>query len=258
MNGGGSAQVNSISCTPRGYCAAVGYYHDSKGNQQAFVVSETGGRWGTAQEIPGTGKLNVGGYANVFSLSCPSAGNCGADGYYETYNPPGSGLNSFQPFVVSERNRRWAKAEEVPGIEPLSPPPYENNGVLSVSCASAGNCTAGGYWWGGWCAPATAICPHGFVLSEVNGRWHRLVQPKDGGPVSSVSCWHAGDCTAGGSFDPRGNNDPPDTIPFRGDRDERPLGQGAPVPGAGRRQHELGVVPVGGQTAPLRATRTFR
>ena len=214
LNFGGGLQVNSMSCAPGGYCAAVGAYDDNKGNQQVFVVTETGGRWGAAHEIPGTGKLNVGGYANASSVSCPSAGNCAAGGYYQTYNPPGSGYNSNQAFVVSERNGRWAKAEAVPGIEQLSPPPYENDDVLSVSCASAGNCTAGGYWWGLPCAPGTPICPRGFVLTEVNGRWHRLAQPKGGGPVSSVSCWHAGDCLAGGTLDLNGGTNPPDYIPF--------------------------------------------
>jgi hypothetical protein len=131
-------------------------------------------------------------------VSCPSAGNCAAGGYYQTYNPPGTGYNSFQAFVVSEHNGRWARAEEVPGIEPLAPPPDENNSVLSVSCAAAGNCTAGGYWWGECNGKPGTICANGFVLSEVNGRWHRLVQPRGGGPVSSVSCWHAGACTAAG------------------------------------------------------------
>ncbi|MGO8959839.1 MAG: hypothetical protein ACLQFR_21090 [Streptosporangiaceae bacterium] len=142
----------------------------------------------------------------VHSISCPSAGNCAAGGYYQTYNPPGSGYNSFQAFVVSERNGRWAKAEEVPGIAALAPPPDENDGVLSVSCASAGNCAAGGYWWGLPCAPRTAICPHGFVLTEVHGRWHRLVQPKGGGPVSSVSCPSAGNCATAGNTGPTDND----------------------------------------------------
>jgi hypothetical protein len=63
-----------------------------------------------------------------------------------------------------------------------------------VSCASAGSCTAGGFWFDEYAAV------HGFVLSLVKNRWHRLVQPKGGGPVGSVSCWHAGDCAAAGSI----------------------------------------------------------
>jgi hypothetical protein len=195
LNAGGGAQVTAMSCAPRGGCAAAGDYHDSKGNLQVFVASQTSRRWSTAHEIPGTGKLNVGGLAKVNSVSCPSAGSCAAGGYYQTYNPPGSGYNSFQAFVASQRNGRWALAEEVPGIAALAPPPDGDNSVSSVSCATAGNCTAGGYWFGGC---AEGACEYGFVLSEVNGRWHRLVRPMGGGPVTSVSCWHAGNCTAAG------------------------------------------------------------
>jgi hypothetical protein len=196
LNAGGGAQVVAVSCAPRGGCSAGGYYRDSKGNQQAFVVSQSGGRWGRAEEVPGTAKLNVGGLAMVSSISCPSAGNCAAGGTYQTYNPPGSGYNSYQAYVVSERDGRWAKAETVPGIVALFPPPDENNHVTSVSCASAGNCTAGGFWWGA-CHNGSP-CPYGFVVSLVNSRWQRLVQPKGGEAVHSVSCWHAGDCTAAG------------------------------------------------------------
>ena len=206
LNAGGSAQVTVMSCAPRGYCGAGGYYHDGKGNQQAFVASQTSGRWGTAAEVPGTGKLNVGGLALVRSVSCPSAGNCAAGGYYQTYNPPGTGDNSFQAFVVSEHKGRWAKAEDVPGIGALAPPPDENNSVVSVSCASAGNCTAGGYWNPGVTGVSCSDC--GFVLTEVNGRWHGLVQPKGGGPVSSVACWHAGDCAAAGYRQSAGSGSP--------------------------------------------------
>jgi hypothetical protein len=55
-------------------------YRDSSGHWQAFVVEETGGSWGTAQEVPGSAALNAGGYANVNSVSCASAGNCAAGG----------------------------------------------------------------------------------------------------------------------------------------------------------------------------------
>jgi hypothetical protein len=37
LNSDGYASVNGISCTSDGYCAAVGYYVGSNG-QQAFVV----------------------------------------------------------------------------------------------------------------------------------------------------------------------------------------------------------------------------
>jgi hypothetical protein len=214
LDAGGGASVNAVSCAPRGGCAAGGFYHDSKGNQQAFVVGQVDGKWRAATAVPGLAKLNVGGLAGVNSISCPSAGNCGAAGGYQTYNPPGTGDNSFQVYVVSERNGRWSQAETVPGINSISPPPDENNNFGSIACASAGNCAAGGSWWGIPCSPGSAICPHGFVTSDVSGRWRSLVQPKDGGPVSSIACWQAGDCLAVGTLDPNGSTNPPAYMPF--------------------------------------------
>ena len=54
------------------------------------------GTWGKAEEIRGIAALNKGGSAEVVSLSCVSAGNCGAGGYYVASS------GSLQPFVVSE------------------------------------------------------------------------------------------------------------------------------------------------------------
>jgi hypothetical protein len=45
--------------------------------------------------------------------------------------------------VASETRGRWAKAEEVPGIKPLA---IVGGGVNSVSCPSAGHCTAAGFF----------------------------------------------------------------------------------------------------------------
>jgi hypothetical protein len=34
-------RIQSVSCGPAGICSAGGYYTDSSGNGQAFVVSQT-------------------------------------------------------------------------------------------------------------------------------------------------------------------------------------------------------------------------
>ena len=82
--------------------------------------------------------LNQGGNAAVISVSCAAAGNCAAGGYY--LDSAGHG----QVFVAGEVNGTWHAAIEVPGTAAL------NSGgqavVSSVSCASAGNCAAGGVY----------------------------------------------------------------------------------------------------------------
>ena len=67
--------INSLSCASAGNSAAGGSYEDSSGHTQAFVVDETAGTWGNAEEVPGTASLNAGGDAAVASVSCGSAGN---------------------------------------------------------------------------------------------------------------------------------------------------------------------------------------
>ena len=91
--------------------------------------------WRAAIEVPGTGGLNKGGNAAVNSVSCASAGNCAAGGYYNDLD------NGGQAFVASERDGAWRKAIEVPGTAALNSLGAE---VASLSCASAGNCAAGG------------------------------------------------------------------------------------------------------------------
>jgi hypothetical protein len=91
------AQANSVSCASAGNCSAGGSYTDSSGHSQAFVASEVNGTWHTAIEVPGIATLNQGGDAAVSSVSCASAGNCAADGFYLDSS------RHAQAFVVNER-----------------------------------------------------------------------------------------------------------------------------------------------------------
>src|ERR1022692_4476195 len=196
LNTGGYAQVWSVSCAPAGSCAAGGYYSEPH-SEQGFVAAERNGRWGTAIKVPGLAALNKGREAQVDLVSCGSAGNCAAGGYY-SYGQIGR-----RGFVASERNGRWGTAVEVPGLAALDTDGY--SGVTSVSCASAGSCAVGGYY-----------TFHGgeqgaFVASERNGRWAKAIKVpglaalSKGGDVgvSEVSCPPAGNCAAGGGYTDR-------------------------------------------------------
>ena len=59
------------------------------------MVSEMNGKWGTAEEVAAA--LNTGKGAAVNSVSCASAGNCSAGGFYSA----GKDHNA-EAFVVSE------------------------------------------------------------------------------------------------------------------------------------------------------------
>jgi hypothetical protein len=150
--------IGAVSCGSAGNCSAGGFSVGKSGAGQAFVVSEQDGTWGTAEEVPGLAALNTGGDAEVSSVSCTPAGNCGAGGYYVD-------ARGIQAFVVSEKNGTWRTAEEVPGTAALNI--GGNAQVSSVSCASAGNCSAGGYYN----SRKFKVCHEGFVVSERNGTW---------------------------------------------------------------------------------------
>jgi hypothetical protein len=190
LNTGGDALVGSVSCASAGNCSAGGFYTESFSHQQAFVVSQASGSWGPAQEVPGTAALNTGGYAAINSVSCASAGNCSAGGFYT-----GNSGNQ-EAFVVSQVNGTWGKAKEVPGTAALN---TVNAQITSVSCASAGNCSAGGTYL------TTVQTP--FVVSQVHGTWGKAKRiPGSHGPegiVNSVSCASAGNCSAGGTYSSR-------------------------------------------------------
>jgi hypothetical protein len=137
LNTGGSAIVNSLSCGAAGNCSAGGEYTVRGSHVEAFVAAQKRGKWGRAQEVPGTASLNAGGRAALNSVSCPSASNCGGGGEYTNR------AHHAQAYVVSERRGRWDAARQVPGIAALG---AKGSAVSTVSCASAGNCSAAGYY----------------------------------------------------------------------------------------------------------------
>ncbi len=188
LNRGGFAVITSVSCASAGNCSAGGFYVGPLGHSsQAFVVSQVHGTWGTAEEVPGTAALNRGAGAEIDSVSCASAGNCSAGGYYNDRRT----LN-YRAFVVSQVHGTWGRAEEVPGTTTRS-----ISWVLSVSCASAGNCSAGGFYQG------SSGYRQAFVVSQVHGTWGTAkgIRAAHGGAeTNSVSCTSAGNCSAGGSY----------------------------------------------------------
>src|SRR5258708_25926733 len=133
---GGEARVLTVSCSSPGNCAAAGSYTDRSRHGQAFVVSEVRGTWQTAKQVPGLTVLNAGGSAGIHQVSCSSAGNCSAGGWHKDR------LGHIQGFAVTEVNGAWKQAIPVPGLRALNT--GGNAVVQSVSCASAGNCSAGG------------------------------------------------------------------------------------------------------------------
>jgi hypothetical protein len=189
----GYSRVLSVECVSAGNCAAGGWYHDSSGDQQAFVVNETNGTWGTGEGVPGIAALNTFNKAQVTSVSCASAGNCAAGGYYTT---SAQGFGDQQAFVVNETNGTWSSGEEVPGTDNTAS--SNSPGVNSVACVAAGNCVAGGFYTG---TSTSASSGGAFVDEETGGTWGAMEPvPGTAGTVTSLSCLADGYCAAGGSY----------------------------------------------------------
>jgi hypothetical protein len=185
----GGSQADSVSCASAGNCSAGGF-----DDSQLFVVNETNSTWGTAEQIPGLTALNQSGQAELFSMSCASAGNCSTGGFYTDAS------GNTQAFVVNETNGTWHTAKEVPGTAALNSGGYAS--IYSISCASAGNCSAGGTY--------TDSSNHlqAFVVNETNGTWSGATEVpgtaelNQGGTAATgaVSCASAGNCSAGGNY----------------------------------------------------------
>lgn len=168
-------QVTSIACPAVGDCVAAGSYDDSSGYPQLFVIDETNGTWGDAQEIPGANLNGVSPQA-----ACVSAGNC---------------FVAANDSVAAETDGTWGAAEVLPA----------DLRAMALSCVPGGDCTIGGYEsydaavdieaGGTWGTPV--LVAHNLNVGE-------------GAEVTSLSCTAGGNCGAVGYY----SNDLDETEPF--------------------------------------------
>jgi hypothetical protein len=192
LNSGGDAGVGQLSCSSPGNCTVGGFYTDRSGHQQAVLASEARGRWGRAEEVPGTAALNRGGAAEVDSVSCAAKGACAAAGSYVDF------AGHIQLFVTSEASGRWGRARELPGLGHLNTLGYAELGGLA--CPSPGHCLAAGVFrvtGGRWRA---------FAASQAHDRWGQPVVLSGANlgattyaGIGGVACTSAGNCVVGGT-----------------------------------------------------------
>ena len=195
LNPGGTSSARTVSCASPGNCAVGGFYETVDSIDQAFVADERNGTWRPAIEVPGSGALNDGNRAQVLSISCPSAGNCTAGGFYE------DATISFHAFVADETNGQWGQVHAI-DVTVTGVTPINEEQVTAVSCASAGNCAATGN--------AGNATGHSqvWVADEAGGTWgppHEIpgFASLDVGVLSdaqSISCASPGNCATAGQL----------------------------------------------------------
>jgi hypothetical protein len=97
------------------------------------------GKWGTAAPAPGVRKLSgLGGFGEINSVSCASAGNCAGAGQYN------DSTSHSQAFVIVQRNGTWSATSKVPGLATLNK--GQNASAAVVSCRAPTGCSAGGLY----------------------------------------------------------------------------------------------------------------
>jgi hypothetical protein len=190
---GGAAA--GIACPSAGRCVVVGSYTDAAGHNQAFISRQVRGTWRKLSWVPGLARLDRGHNAGLDYLSCPSAGNCSAEGAYT------DGSGNGHPFVVTQVRGTWGQVTTVPAATGLPGQAAGNvPSIGPISCPSPGNCSAAGTY---------AVSGGGqvFVDNEVHGAWTAEAVPglatlnvglQDS--INAISCPSAGNCGAGGAY----------------------------------------------------------
>jgi hypothetical protein len=192
-NRGEYPNLNGLSCSTPGTCAAVGTSISPSGQQEGFVANETNGRWASSVLFPG---VSLAGQTSstLSAVSCGSRGNCSAGGSYTDK------LGHTHPFVVDEISGAWQRASEVKGA--TRPALNQYSQIQSMSCGSSTHCTAFGESLG----PAGAGL-YFFVLTKRGRTWSpvRLVPGSAsfafrGFSGSEMACSASESCTIAGSY----------------------------------------------------------
>lgn len=210
--------LDSVACTSRGNCVAVGAYDDNGSGQQAMVVVEARGVWGPASKLtlPSNENTSPGDQdAGLDSVACTGPGSCVAVGSYA------DATGSEQPMVATEASGGvWSQASELT-LPAGALETTENFGecgtvscaqyavLSSVACTGPGSCVAVGFY------TDTTGSVQAMVVSETSGIWGQAseLNPPPGAKTSggnagenlalglhSVTCTSFGDCVAVGQY----------------------------------------------------------
>ena len=198
--------INDISCSSAGNCTAVGSYTDNSGHREGLMLTETSGAWATGVEATLPGDAAAIPSASVTAVSCTSPGNCSAVGTYANVSP---NYGTSAALLLTETDGTWAAgvSSSLPADAMTGSQGNQSGDLVSISCVSAGNCTAVGTY---------RLNDHlgdsaGLLVTQSGGTWSNgLEAPLPGNAtaghatlVNSVSCVSAGNCVAVGAYNDR-------------------------------------------------------
>jgi len=218
----GATTADALSCPSAGNCL-LGGVKTTQGSatSTAYVVAETGGTWGAPQVVPtrtGPGYTVV--PADVYAISCTAPGDCTVVGQALNATPDdiAHGGGSYAPIVANLTNGALGSVTELP--LPSFQSPGDSNAdqgwLSSLSCASAGNCTATGIDEQQANDPQDPAPGSIFAASEVSGHWSApallpgsAARSASNTETGQVSCASAGNCGYVGYYaDGSGNTHP--------------------------------------------------
>ncbi len=158
-----SGFLPALGCASAGNCSAGGAYDDASSHTQGLILNEVKGVWTAPTKLvaPVGAATNPG--LTVNSISCGAVGDCVAVGSYDDLK------NYAQSFIASELGGVWQRAREV-ALPANAKGASQLSEVHSVSCWSAGNCSAVGSY-----LDESQPVGHSeaMVVSEVHGTWTR-------------------------------------------------------------------------------------
>jgi hypothetical protein len=176
------SSLASVSCTSSGTCTAVGTYQASASTPDVpFSAVQTSGSWATGVGIQLPGDATTDTSAIGESVSCTSAGDCVAVGYYNS---------EAEDFVATSSGGTFAQASSV-----TQPSGATDATFGDVWCSDTSDCVAVGSY------DTSGGVTHGMAATESGGTWGTAASTDDdttSTQLDDVSCSDTSDCTAFG------------------------------------------------------------
>jgi hypothetical protein len=201
--GGTSIQLNAVSCSSSGNCAAVGGLTPppsgtvEPGTIHPFYATELNGFWGTAT-VPSDPPVSSG---SLTSLSCPSAVVCGAAGLVLA-----SGNNTV--FTMDEVSGKWVGEEVSHADSTIST-------FGAIACTGPDTCVIDGSLNFGFAGTRPFVdeqTPANFAAWGTATSAPFNLTSTQGGYAWRIACAQSGTCVAGGQLDDTSSPDLSDLV----------------------------------------------
>ena len=190
------SQVNGIACSSAGNCVAVGdYEYGRSGSLQAFIATESHGKWARAYAPRLPANSSTPGSAQLGAVACTHSGFCEAAGSYQD-----SAGNEQAMALAKPVGGGWRQAIEIgaPASAAANPDAF----MTGIACTGPESCVAVGSYG----VSASRYAALGAI--ESRGTWHRAtgIAAPHGAisstftAIASISCLSAGACLGVGEY----------------------------------------------------------